>query len=187
MSAIAGVFSRRGAPRRPGEVDRMLSVMASRGPDGTHTWAHDTIALGHARAACHAGVGRRDDAARRSGDPERDRRRRAPRQPGRAHRRLRSRPATARRSRRRAPAPRGLPRVGRGLRRSSARRLRVRDLGRAPPTAVPGPRPLGAKPLTYHCSERLSWRSPRTLDRWSGSRTSRRRSIATGCSTSWST
>ncbi len=52
MSAIAGVFSRTEALRRPGEVDRMLSVMASRGPDGTHTWAHDTVTLGH--GALHA-------------------------------------------------------------------------------------------------------------------------------------
>jgi asparagine synthase (glutamine-hydrolysing) len=52
MSAMAGVFSRRGAARDPGEVERMLSMMASRGPDGTHTWAHDTITLGH--GALHA-------------------------------------------------------------------------------------------------------------------------------------
>lgn len=52
MSAIAGVFSRTGAQRHPGEVERMLSVMASRGPDGTHTWAHDEVALGH--GALHA-------------------------------------------------------------------------------------------------------------------------------------
>ena len=52
MSAIAGVFSRRGERRRPGEVDRMLSVMASRGPDGTHTWVSDTVTLGH--GALHA-------------------------------------------------------------------------------------------------------------------------------------
>ena len=52
MSAIAGVLSRRGAPRRPGEIDRMLSVMASRGPDGTYTWVNDAITLGH--GALHA-------------------------------------------------------------------------------------------------------------------------------------
>ena len=52
MSAIAGVFSRQGAPRRPGEVDGMLSVMASRGPDGSQTWSNDAVVLGH--GALHA-------------------------------------------------------------------------------------------------------------------------------------
>ena len=52
MSAIAGVFSRRGAPRNPGEIDRMLTVMASRGPDGTDTWTRDAVTLGH--GALHA-------------------------------------------------------------------------------------------------------------------------------------
>ena len=52
MSAIAGVFSRRGAPRHPGEIDQMLAVMASRGPDGTRTWTGDKITLGH--GALHA-------------------------------------------------------------------------------------------------------------------------------------
>lgn len=52
MSAIAGVFSRRGAPRRPGEIDEMLAVMANRGPDGTGRWSGDGITLGH--GALHA-------------------------------------------------------------------------------------------------------------------------------------
>lgn len=52
MSAIAGVFSRQGVSRDPGDIHRMLAVMASRGPDGTHTWTNDAITLGH--GALHA-------------------------------------------------------------------------------------------------------------------------------------
>jgi asparagine synthase (glutamine-hydrolysing) len=52
MSAIAGVFGRNGRLRDPGEVDRMLAVMASRGPDGSRTWTNETITLGH--GALHA-------------------------------------------------------------------------------------------------------------------------------------
>ena len=39
-------------PVDPGEIDEMLAVMASRGPDGTSTWAGDKITLGH--GALHA-------------------------------------------------------------------------------------------------------------------------------------
>lgn len=48
MSAIAGLFRTDGQPVDRHGIERMLSVLAHRGPDGTATWSHGAAALGHA-------------------------------------------------------------------------------------------------------------------------------------------
>lgn len=46
MSAIAGIIHFDGAPIEPGLVEKMISAMAKRGPDGVNHWVNGTVALG---------------------------------------------------------------------------------------------------------------------------------------------
>jgi asparagine synthase (glutamine-hydrolysing) len=47
MSGIVGIFHRTGVPVEPQQLQVMTSFMAYRGPDGTDTFAADSIGLGH--------------------------------------------------------------------------------------------------------------------------------------------
>jgi asparagine synthase (glutamine-hydrolysing) len=46
MSGIAGIIHFDGAPIEPGQIERMTSAMAHRGPDGIHHWIRGPFALG---------------------------------------------------------------------------------------------------------------------------------------------
>ena len=45
MSGIAGIIHFDGAPVVPGQVERMASAMAYRGPDGIRHWVSGPVAL----------------------------------------------------------------------------------------------------------------------------------------------
>ena len=46
MSGIAGIIHFDGAPVEPGQVEKMTSAMAYRGPDGINHWIKGSVALG---------------------------------------------------------------------------------------------------------------------------------------------
>jgi asparagine synthase (glutamine-hydrolysing) len=46
MSGIAGIIHFDGAPVEAGQIEKMTSAMAHRGPDGIHHWARGNVALG---------------------------------------------------------------------------------------------------------------------------------------------
>jgi len=46
MSGIAGIIHFDGAPVEPGQVEKMISAMAYRGPDGINHWTKGSVALG---------------------------------------------------------------------------------------------------------------------------------------------
>ncbi|HTW88255.1 MAG TPA: asparagine synthase-related protein, partial [Candidatus Binataceae bacterium] len=48
MSGIAAIFNRDGAPADRAEIERILSALAHRGPDGRGIWCEGPVALGHA-------------------------------------------------------------------------------------------------------------------------------------------
>jgi hypothetical protein len=183
MSAIAGVFSRRGAPRHPGEIDQMLAVMASRGPDGTSTWAGDKITLGYGALHATPESVARTDAARRSVDRQRDRGRRPPRQPSELINKLGldgrdpARSATvACSSMRTATGERTASIISSATSRSPSGTSGASSCSSPATTSAPSRSPT--TPATA-CSP-----SHRTRDRSSGSRTCPKRSTAIACSTS---
>ena len=47
MSGIAGIIRFDGAPVEAGQISKITSAMASRGPDGIHHWIGGSVALGH--------------------------------------------------------------------------------------------------------------------------------------------
>ena len=49
MCGIAGRNPIRSAEGRPGAIDRPVSLMASRGPQGNGIWTSGPLALGHRR------------------------------------------------------------------------------------------------------------------------------------------
>jgi asparagine synthase (glutamine-hydrolysing) len=48
MSAIAGLYRTNGGPASRHEVERMISALTHRGPDGARVWVGNTVGLGHA-------------------------------------------------------------------------------------------------------------------------------------------
>jgi asparagine synthase (glutamine-hydrolysing) len=46
MSGIAGIIHFDGAPVEAGQIEKMTSAMAHRGPDGIHHWVKGNVALG---------------------------------------------------------------------------------------------------------------------------------------------
>lgn len=51
MSGVFGLFKQDGAPVEAGELQKMASLLARRGPDGTGAWHAGPIGLGHTRLA----------------------------------------------------------------------------------------------------------------------------------------
>jgi asparagine synthase (glutamine-hydrolysing) len=47
MSAIMGIYYRDGRPVAPADLQRMVDVLAHRGPDGSGTWHHGAVGLAH--------------------------------------------------------------------------------------------------------------------------------------------
>jgi len=64
MSGIAGIHEARGGPVDSALLERMIAVVAHRGPEGSALWARDEVGLGHRRRARLGG----GVAANRDGD-----------------------------------------------------------------------------------------------------------------------
>ena len=47
MSAIVGTFHKDGRPVDPGDLERMMTILAHRGPDACGTWSDGPVGLGH--------------------------------------------------------------------------------------------------------------------------------------------
>jgi asparagine synthase (glutamine-hydrolysing) len=47
VSGIAGIIRFDGAPVGAGQIAKITSAMASRGPDGIHHWIAGSVVLGH--------------------------------------------------------------------------------------------------------------------------------------------
>ena len=47
MSGIVGIYYTDGKPVSPSDLERMVDILAHRGPDGAKAWRDGAIGLGH--------------------------------------------------------------------------------------------------------------------------------------------